>query len=117
MVEPTEQTTIENKSLKFIELIESPIKFFGLVVLVCDSTFAFAAASLGDPESFKYCIHMFLATSGFFGLTALWSPRSLYHPKELINIPNEKLPAENPKVPTIVITVILLIYFFYQGIK
>jgi hypothetical protein len=59
----------------------SPLKVFALTVLVCNSFFGVAAAWMDDLEAFTSSIHMFLAIVAAFVLTALWSPRSLYHPQ------------------------------------
>ena len=65
---------------------------------------------------------MFLAIVGAFVLTALWSLRSLYHPKELLEIrrlyreddDREISPVARPWVPTIVITIGAAGYAVYQ---
>ena len=64
----------------------SPLKLFALIVLVCNTVFGVAAAWTGKLEAFTYSIHMFLAIVASFVLIALWSPRSLYHPKELLEL-------------------------------
>ena len=100
----------------------SPLKLFALVVLVCCSVFAVAAGVLGDPDTFVFCIHMFLAIVGAFVLTALWSPRSLYHPNELLEIrrqhqdaeDREIFPVARPWVPTLVIALGAVLYGAYQ---
>jgi len=101
----------------------SPLKLFALTVLVCNSVFALAAAWLGSIEAFIYTIHTFLAIVSAFTLTALWSPSSLYHPRELAEL--ERLrrdmpelaapaPPDRPWVPTLVVAVGLIGYTIYQ---
>jgi hypothetical protein len=101
----------------------SPLKVFALTVLVCNSFFGVAAAWMDDLEAFTYSIHMFLAIVAAFVLTALWSPRSLYHPKELLELRHsyrddgdeqEIFPQERPWVPTLVIAGFVLVYAGYQ---
>ncbi len=104
----------------------SPLKLFALTVLVCNSVFGVAAAWMENLEAFKYSIHMFLGIVAAFVLTALWSPRSLYHPKELLEISNlqregkedKKLfPVDRPWVPTILIVGGVIFYAAYQFAK
>ena len=108
---------------KILAATGSPLKLFALTVLVCNSVFGLAAAWMGDLDAFKYSIHMFLGIVVAFVLTALWSPRSLYHPKELLEIRNlqqeneedkELFPVDRPWVPTILIFVGLALYAAYQ---
>ena len=108
---------------KILAATGSPLKLFALTVLVCNSVFGLAAALMGDLEAFKYSIHMFLGIVVAFVLTALWSPRSLYHPKELHEIRNlqqeseeeeELFPVDRPWVPTILIFFGLACYAAYQ---
>lgn len=104
----------------------SPLKLFALTVLVCNAFFGVAAATMEHLDAFIYSIHMFLAIVAAFVLTALWSPRSLYHPRELLEIRHaarddreerELFPAERPWVPTLVIAGGVLLYGAYQLIK
>ncbi len=99
------------------------MKLFALTVLVCNSVFGVAAAWMESLEAFKYSIHMFLGVVAAFVLTALWSPRSLYHPKELLEIRNLQregeedtnlFPVERPWIPTILIVAGVIFYAVYQ---
>jgi len=108
---------------KILAATGSPLKLFALTVLVCNSVFGIAAGLMANIEAFKYSIHMFLGIVVAFVLTALWSPRSLYHPKELLEIRNlqqkneedkELFPVDRPWVPTILIFVGLACYAAYQ---
>ena len=100
----------------------SPLKLFALIVLVCCSVFAVAAGVLGHPDTFVYCIHMFLAIVSAFVRTALWSPQSLYHPKEPLEIRRLRRedddlkisPVARPWVPPIVIMIGAARYAVYQ---
>ena len=101
----------------------SPLKLFALIVLVCNAVFGVAAASMGDLEAFTYTIHMFLAVVASFVLIALWSPRSLYHPKELLELKalekgskddDKILPRERPWVATAVLIAGVVLYGLYQ---
>ena len=104
----------------------SPLKLFALTVLVCNSVFGVAAAWMKNLDAFIYSIHTFLGIVAAFVLTALWSPRSLYHPKELLEISSlqreinedEKLfPVERPWVPTVLIVGGVIFYAAYQLAK
>ena len=101
----------------------SPLKLFALIVLVCNTVFGVAAAWTGELEAFTYSIHMFLAIVASFVLIALWSPRSLYHPKELLELrelekrfqEDEKLmPPDRPRVATAVLVAGVVFYALYQ---
>jgi hypothetical protein len=101
----------------------SPLKLFALIVLVCNTVFGVAAAWTGKLEAFTYSIHMFLAIVASLVLIALWSPRSLYHPKELLELrelergyeDDEKLmPPDRPWVATAVLVAGVIFYAFYQ---
>tara|TARA_R110001583_G_scaffold158239_2_gene310218 strand:- start:4672 stop:5028 length:357 start_codon:yes stop_codon:yes gene_type:complete len=100
---------------KVIPKIASPLKLFALVIMICNSTFAVVAATMNNNEGFVYSIHMFLAIVGAFILIALWSPRSLYHPNELLNIPVDQLPQDRPGIATIIICAALIGYAVYQA--
>lgn len=101
------------------------MKLFALVVLVCNSVFGVAAAMMKDLDAFTYSLHLFLGVIAAFVLTALWSPRSLYHPKELLEIRHMQrddddrqiFPVARPWVPTLVISVGVLFYGAYQFTK
>jgi hypothetical protein len=101
----------------------SPLKLFALIVLVCNTVFGVAAAWTGKLEAFTYSVHMFLAIVASFVLIALWSPRSLYHPKELLELrelekdykDDEKLmPPDRPWVATVVLVAGVIFYGLYQ---
>lgn len=101
----------------------SPLKLFALTVLVCNSVFALAAAWMRSLEAFTYSLHLFLAVVACFVLTALWSPRSLYHPRELVELERLRreapdlmgpVPADRPWVPTVVIGLGVVGYTIYQ---
>lgn len=101
----------------------SPLKLFALIVLVCNTVFGVAAASTGKLEAFTYSVHMFLAIVASFVLIALWSPRSLYHPKELLELKElEKeyddgerlMPPDRPWVATAILVVGVIFYALYQ---
>jgi hypothetical protein len=111
--ESSNEANIQNWP-RLMRTASSPLKVFALVVLICTTIFASAAAVLGDPISFMYCIHMFLGLVGMFSAIAVWCPASLYHPKELKNIPAALLPANNRIGPTVAVVIIVLIYAFYQ---
>ena len=89
--------------------IGSPLKLFALVIIFSNTVFGLAASE----ENFKFAIHMFLAIVGAMLLIALWSPRSLYHPVELKDIPCEKLPKEDPKTATLILCGALVAYMIY----
>lgn len=103
---------------RIVAAIGSPLKLFALIVLGCNTVFGVAAATMSDAEAFMYTIHMFLAIVASFVLIALWSPRSLYHPKELAEIEQtagmRALPPERPAVATAVLCAGVLLYGMYQ---
>jgi hypothetical protein len=101
---------------KIMEVAKSPIRLFGLLALVCNSVFGICATFFDDPTLFVYSIHMFLGIVGSLFLMALWCPASLYHPKELIDIPAEKRLPHRPWVPTIGGFVALVLYMLYRVI-
>jgi hypothetical protein len=101
----------------------SPLKLFALIVLVCNAVFGVAAASMGDLKAFTYSIHMFLAVVASFVLIALWSPRSLYHPKEILELKalekgskddETMLPPDRPWVATGILVAGVIFYALYQ---
>jgi hypothetical protein len=104
----------------------SPLKLFALMVLVCNAVFAIAASAMKNLDAFIYTIHMFLGIVAAFVAIALWSPRSLYHPRELSEIRDMErnedgaprlLPPERPGVATGVLLCIGILYAIYQLIK
>jgi hypothetical protein len=113
-----EDATDETKKLKesdypsIISAIRSPLSLFGLIMLVCNGVFAISAAWMKDIEAFKYAIHMFLAIVGAFFLLALWTPRSLYHPRELQGLGDD---ISGPRLPKIIVTLVLLLAMFSYG--
>ena len=100
-----------------MEAMGSPLRFFALAVLVCNTVFGYVAAKLDDPEAFKFSIHMFLGIVGAFILIALWAPRALYHPQELEGVEDLLPKTENPLLVTLVLGVALVSYVAYQVLK
>lgn len=96
-----------------ISLINSPIAMFALALVVCNAVFGVCAANLKDPDSFKYCIHMFLAIISMFTLIVLWAPGLLYNPPLTI-VEVNSVDKGNPVVPTVVGLGCLLLYMWYQ---
>jgi len=96
-----------------IKLIESPIKFFGLIALTCDSVFGICATVLKDTKQFTYCIHMFIAIVSLLALIAIWCPGVLYHPREIEDRFRDKIPYK-PWVPTVFCFAGLVLYMAYQ---
>jgi hypothetical protein len=108
---------------QIINATSSPLRLFALMVLVCDTLFGLAAAATGVERLFIYALHTFLALAASFVMIALWSPRSFYSPRELVEIvkaereagPGMKLlPETQPIVPTIVLAAGVLVYAVYQ---
>lgn len=99
---------------RLVPKINSPLRFFGLISLICDSIFAICASYLKEPQLFIYCIHMFIAIISMLTITALWCPRSLYHPSDLNDVGNDALPKSKPWIPTLFAMVCLIIYLVYQ---
>lgn len=97
-----------------ISVIGSPLRFFSLTALICSAVFSLSAGIIGQMEAFIYSIHMFLAIVGLFVLIAIWCPSALYHPQELENIPQGKLPLHRPWAVTVAGLVGLLLYMAYQ---
>lgn len=95
-----------------LQVIGSPLRFFGLTALICSAAFSIGAGILKNERAFVYCIHMFLAIIGLFATIAVWCPRSLYHPSELTSLGNQ-LP-QNSTLPVAIISIlVLLIYMLY----
>jgi hypothetical protein len=109
-----EKSSMLDRAPSILALTGSPMTFLALCAIICNSVFSIGAAVLGDPASFKYCIHMFLAVVGVLALTALWSPRSLYHPKDLKGLPPEEMPKNRPWIPTAFLFLGLFGYMAYQ---
>jgi len=103
----------------------SPLRFFALTVLVCNSIFGIAAACAFGPEIFVFTLHTFLAVVAAFTMIALWSPRTFYGPQEIATfIELEKANDEKPLypllsrlIPTVFGFVLILVYAVYQGSK
>jgi len=104
----------EHHWTRVIGATASPLKLFALAVLICTTVFACAAAVLGDPTTFMYCIHMFLGIVGTFSIIALWCPASLYHPRELKDVPTALLPKGNRVGPTVFMLAAIMLYAVYQ---
>lgn len=100
-----------------ISVIGSPLRFFSLTALICTSVFSLSAGIIGTIEAFIYSMHMFLAIVGLFVLVAIWCPLALYHPQELENIPQGKLPLHRPWPATVAGLVGLLLYIAYQLLR
>lgn len=98
---------------KIIAVVSSPLSLFTLIILVCNAVFAICATKLRDKDSFKYCIHMFLAIVFFFGTIVLWSPAYLYPPSEVKQFNLQP----NPLAPTVCAFAGVIIYMYYQWRK
>ncbi len=120
---PEQDTGIFSKWIGVMRATGSPLRMFALIVLICNSVFGVAAALSYGPEVFVYTLHTFLAVVASFVSIVLWSPRSFYSPSELIVLveleqrtgrENLVFPPANPKIPTVVIALFVLIYAIYQ---
>ena len=78
-----------------------------------------ASPIIGKQALFVYSLHAFLAIVTSFVLLALWSTRSFYNPKELLEIRKIEqelgvsesiFPRDRPVVPTIILAVGGLVY-------
>ncbi|MFT7111105.1 MAG: hypothetical protein ACI843_002783 [Psychrobacter glaciei] len=109
-----EKNKIDNKSYSaIITSLKSPLSFFGLAMLICNAIFSVSAAFMGDIEAFKYSIHTFLAIIFAFIIIAIWSPRSLYHPSELVGLDKELPEIKNAR--PIITSVLLVSALLYAG--
>jgi uncharacterized membrane protein YozB (DUF420 family) len=90
--------------------VRSPLAFFAMTVLTCNTVFGICASVMKDPDLFIYCMHMFLAIVFFLGSLIIWTPLCLYHPKESSE---NKLPY-HPWVPTVTFFLGLIIYLIYH---
>lgn len=72
-----------------IASLKSPLSVFGLAMLICNAVFSVSAAVMKSLDAFVYSIHTFLAIVFAFVIIAIWSPRSLYHPSELVGLEKE----------------------------
>ena len=102
------------ESVDTIRAVQSPLGLFALAVLAATSVFSLAAGFMKCKESFKYCIHMLLAIVAWFGSIALWSPASLYHPRDLVGLPVPAQQEMHPWIPTIFAIAEVVIYIAYQ---
>lgn len=101
----------------------SPLHFFAMVVLVCNSLFGIAAAAAFNERIFIYTLHTFLAVVAAFSMIALWSPRTFYGPSDLAqwaelerrNEDKPLIPLMNKLVPTLVALVVIIVYAIYQS--
>ena len=102
-----------------LKAVGTPLKFFGLVAILCLPVFSIAAANVRDKLSFYafiYTLHTYLAVVGVFALICLFSPRSLYHPKELLEIHDPKLlPKQHPVAACVIALVALAFYMLFQA--
>ena len=115
MLTENDPSQLPSSYAKLIAIIGSPLKFFGLVALICASVFGICAAWMQDRLLFVFCMHMFLAIVFAIAVIAVWCPASLYHPVELKDIPPEKLPYQ-PLPATAVGIIGLVLYMIYQVI-
>lgn len=120
---PEPDSGLISKWIGVMRATGSPLKMFALIVLICNSAFGVAAAWAYGPDVFIYTLHTFLAVVASFVAIVLWSPRSFYSPSELVVLveleqrfgrENLVFPAANPKIPTFVIALFVLIYAVYQ---
>jgi hypothetical protein len=127
MGERPEGTKPEARSMwtGIIGATSSPLRFFALTVLVCNSIFGVAAAAAFGAEIFIYTLHTFLAVVAAFAMIALWSPRTFSGPDEIAKlIELEKANDDKPLypllsrlIPTAFGLLLVLIYAVYQGAK
>jgi hypothetical protein len=113
MLTDNDPSQLPSTYARLIVLIGSPLKFFGLVALICASVFGICAVWLQDRELFIFCMHMFMAIVFAIAVIAVWCPASLYHPVELKEVPPERL-LHKPWPPTIVGLVGLVLYMIFQ---
>ncbi len=104
---------METDYATILQVIGSPLRFFGLTAIVCSTAFSIGAGILKNERAFVYCIHMFLAIIGLFAAIAVWCPRSLYHPTELTNLGNQ-LPPNSPYPVALISIIVLAIYIVYK---
>ena len=71
-----------------ISSLRSPLSMFGLAMLICNAVFSLSAGLMNNLDAYIYSIHTFLSIVFAFIMIAIWSPRSLYHPSELIDTGN-----------------------------
>ncbi|BFM08681.1 hypothetical protein [Halioxenophilus aromaticivorans] len=101
-----------------LKAVKSPLSVFGLAMLICNAVFSLAAAMMDSLDAFIYSIHTFLAIVFAFIIIALWSPRSLYHPREM-----DGLEAQVPEVKhsRLIVTGLIVfggcVYTAYQVFK
>lgn len=113
----SEKAGKDEKIPKILSAIGSPLKLLALVIIFSNTVFGIAESTMNDGENFKYSIHMFLAIVGAIILITLWSPKSLYHPAELKDLPDKVMPKENPKIATLIICGAMAAYMFYYAFK
>ncbi len=115
----SETLPVKDKWSNIISVIGSPLKMFGLIILVCSTVFSISAGISDNENNFKYTIHMFLGIVGGFLLLALWCPKLLYHPNELCELKKQdkefaKDMVDRPGIPTVLIIFGAIGYICYQ---
>ena len=93
--------------------VESPLTFFAVTLVICNTVFGICATYLKNYELFKYCIHMFLAIVGVFSSIVIWSPACLY-PLGTVKI--SEFPYK-PWPPTIFVVLLVMLYMVYHFLK
>jgi len=130
MADDKKPATVEEKPASgpgdwrlILNATSSPLKLLALMVLVCDTLFGLAAAAMGNAALFQYSLHTFLAIAASVVMIALWSPRSFYGPRELVEILRAEreagldrslLPEAKPLIPTLVLSAGVVFYGLYQ---
>jgi hypothetical protein len=119
MTDNTETEAAKGAWSQILEATGSPLKLFALIVLVCNAVFGVSSAFMEGTQAFVFSLHTFLAVVAAFILLALWSPRSFYNPKELLEmrkleqelgVSESIFPESRPLVPTIILVVGVLLY-------
>lgn len=118
--QPSTIEALAGKVPTVLQALGTPLKFFGLVAMLCLPVFSLAAANVRDKlsyDAFIYTLHTYLAVVGMFALISLFSPRSLYHPKEIQDLHNQGLlPKHHPIIPCIIALASLAMYLLYQAL-
>ncbi len=113
--QPTRET-LWGKFASALKMINSPLRFFALAVLVCNTVFGAIAGFMRIEKIFAFSVHMFLAIVGAVMLITLWAPRSLYHPEELREIEHLLPKHDRPGVVTWILALALIGYVMYRFI-
>ena len=102
---------------------KTPINLFALAMSACAAVLGVAAVKIDNKlalQGFTFKLHMFLAITGMFFVTLLFSRTSIYHPTDLAKAKQdgfEEQSKDRPVLAAILILFLILAYGLYQAKK